>query len=88
MYDPGAQRFKRSPSALERIAINLLAGVGNEREWWIFGCLGELIGHLRVGLTLDEVAQLEDYPVTADAGDAGPERRRSKPRVHAKARRH
>lgn len=28
---------QRSPGLLERFAVNALAGVGNEREWWIYG---------------------------------------------------
>jgi hypothetical protein len=72
----------RSRGMLERIAVNTLVGVGSEREWWI---IQRGIGHLRVGLTVDEFADLPDFPALADAGPSGPERPRTYPKRKGKA---
>lgn len=63
------------PGICEREAVKLLAGAGGDREWWTYP--DSLVGHLRIGLTEAEHAQLEPWtgPVD-DAGDAGPERQR------------
>ena len=61
---------------MERFAITALDGVGNDREWWYWNP-NKCMGHLRVGVTLDELAALADYPALADAGESGPERKRT-----------
>jgi hypothetical protein len=66
----------RSPTQIERHAITACAGVGNDREWWIYNTR-RAIGHLRVGVTLEEYGQLGYYVAAADAGPAGPERPRT-----------
>jgi hypothetical protein len=79
-------QLMRSPTQLERIAIEACDGVGNNREWWFWNRdPRSLIGHLRVGVTLDEYAQLGYYVAKGDAGPAGSERpRRYHPKVGAK----
>jgi hypothetical protein len=69
----------RAPSRIERVAVALLAGVGSNREWWAWNS-AVAIGHLRVGLAEAEVALLAEYPAVHDAGDVGPERRRTPPK--------
>ena len=72
---------RREPAIAEREGIQLLAGVGNDMEWWIFS--PALVGHVRVGMTDDEndvINACQLGPVIADAGDSGPLRRRSRPR--------
>jgi hypothetical protein len=67
----------RSPTQLERYAIEACDGVGNSREWWFWNRdPRSLIGHLRVGVTLTEYAELGCYVAIGDAGPAGPERPR------------
>lgn len=73
------RRMVKSPGLAERQAIALLDGVGNSREWWYWNPAAA-VGHLRVGLTLAEVAVLSDFPAEHDAGESGPERRRTKAR--------
>lgn len=65
------------PRQLERRAIELLAGVGGDREWWYWS--PSRIAHLRVGLTAAEVEQVPPWcgPVD-DAGAEGVERRRTR----------
>lgn len=78
---PDNQRLRREPALAEREGVTLLAGVGNDHEWWLFS--PTLIGHVRVGLTADENTAIDACavgPVLADAGESGPLRRRSKPR--------
>lgn len=67
------------PGPLEAAAVRLLAEVGGDREWWIFRPEAG-VGHLRVNLTPDEVAQLAPGCAIGDAGDTGPERRRTRRR--------
>lgn len=57
--------------------MRLLAGVGGDREWWIFRDAAG-VGHLRVPLTVEEAAQLPPGCAVADAGDTGPERPRTR----------
>jgi len=58
-------------------AVRLLAGVGGEREWWVF--TEGRVGHLRVALTPEEVDALpEGGPPVHDAGETGPERARTR----------
>jgi hypothetical protein len=68
---------------IKRAGIAACAGVGNYREWWVYNKqLG--IGHLRVGVTLEEYGQLGHYVAIADAGPAGPERPRTPYRGQAR----
>ena len=68
------KRIDRERDA-ERHAIDLLAGVGGDREWWIYS--RTLVGQLRVPVTDAEYASVPPGCVVADAGDVGPERSRS-----------
>jgi len=43
-------RMVSSPGVAERAGVRLLAGVGNEREWWVWRS-DLAVGHLRVGLS-------------------------------------
>jgi hypothetical protein len=54
----------------------MLRGVGGDREWWIWRAQPR-IAHLRVALTADEVRMVPPGCVVADAGESGPERRRT-----------
>lgn len=73
-----AGRFLTLPDPLETAAVRLLADVGGGREWWIFRPETG-VGHLRVNLTPDEVAVLAPGCPVGDAGEAGPERARTRP---------
>lgn len=66
----------RSPGSLERAAASLLAGVGGDREWWWWNPTAR-VGHLRIGLTADEAALVPADRALIDAGESGPERRRT-----------
>ena len=70
-----AQEKLRAPGRLERLAVALLRPVGGDREWWAWRSAVR-VGHLRIGLTEQEYVQVPPGQATADAGDAGPERRR------------
>jgi WhiB family transcriptional regulator, redox-sensing transcriptional regulator len=63
------------PARLERAAIKALTGVGGDIEWWT---CPRGIGHLRVPVTLDEAELIPPGCVTADAGDTGPQRPRTR----------
>jgi hypothetical protein len=62
-------------SYVERAAIDALAGVGGDHEWW---CWVRLVGHLRVPVTAEENALIPPGCVTTDAGETGPQRPRSR----------
>ncbi len=47
------------------------------REWWIWNDEA-LVGHLRVGVTRDEDDVLPPGIAVHDAGESGPERKRSR----------
>lgn len=67
----------RSPGVIERAAVALLAGVGGEREWWLWNPRTR-IGHLRVALTTAENELLPPFcGAVSDAGESGPERPRT-----------
>lgn len=84
VWDRTGTQSRSMPELAEREAVKLLAGAGNDREWWIHrrGLLAP-IGDLRVGLTGDELDTMMAAcngnvpPVTADAGESGPERPRT-----------
>ncbi len=65
------------PQICEREAIRCLKGVGGDREWWWFNPEA-LVGHLRVGVTLAENDGLPPGIAVDDAGETGPERKRSR----------
>ena len=69
-------RMVSSPGVAERAGVRLLAGVGNDREWWVWRS-DLAVGHLRVGLSAAELASLPVLPASDDAGPSGPERPRS-----------
>lgn len=73
---PDLRKRVRSPGAVERHAVNALAGVGNDREWWYWNAVTG-VGHLRVGVTKEELEAIGDYPAENDAGPTGPERTRT-----------
>lgn len=66
-----------SPGGLERLAVTLLSPVGGDREWWFWN-RPTRIAHLRVALTAEEYELVPPGCVTTDAGETGPERRRSR----------
>ena len=66
------------PDLLERQAIRLLVGVGNDREWWYWNERAR-VGHLRVGVTDGEALRMPDGCAAHDAGESGPERARTRP---------
>jgi hypothetical protein len=66
-----------SPQICEREAVRLLRGVGGGREWWHWNPAA-LIGHLRVGVTAAEHDSMPYACAVHDAGEAGPERARTR----------
>jgi hypothetical protein len=77
LWTPAGTGKLRAPGRLERAAVQLLADVGGDREWWIWRPAVQ-VGHLRVTLTPAECEQIPPGQVIADAGDSGPERRRTR----------
>jgi len=73
-------RFLNDPARIERVAIAALAGVGGDREWWVYRSNEATgvgwVGHLRVAVTPDESMLIPPGLVTTDAGETGPERER------------
>jgi hypothetical protein len=78
LWTPRGEQL-RSPGVIERAAGVLLAEVGGGREWWLWNPRAR-IGHLRVALTAAENDLLPPFcgQVAYDAGDSGPERRRTR----------
>lgn len=68
---------QRVPGVCEREAVRLLAGVGGDREWWRWNPAA-LVGHLRVAVTGAENAQIPPGLAENDAGETGPERKRTR----------
>lgn len=68
------RRVSRERDA-EKHAVELLHGVGGEREWWVYSTA--FVGQLRVAITPQEYEQVPPGCVIADAGDVGPERQRT-----------
>ncbi len=68
------------PGLAECEGVRVLAGVGGEREWWAFGVgpRDEPVDYLRVSLTAAEFELVPPGCAVADAGDAGPERPRTR----------
>lgn len=68
------------PDLAEREGVRLLRGVGGDREWWAYaaGPRADWVGYLRVALTAGEYALVPPGLVTSDAGDAGPQRPRTR----------
>lgn len=62
--------------AAERYALEACRGVGNDREWWYWNPAAG-VGHLRVGISPAEEAQLPCGVPVHDAGESGPERPRT-----------
>lgn len=66
------------PSLCESIAVELLAGVGGDREWWLaVGEQNPAVAHLRVPTTPVEQRLIPAGLVTMDAGAVGPMRART-----------
>lgn len=76
LWSPDGRVKLRAPGRLERAAVAMLRGVGDDHEWWLWNPR-VLVGHLRVPLTRHEYAQVPAGIVTADAGPAGPIRART-----------
>ena len=75
IQEPGV-RMLVTPERCERTAVELLAGVGGDVEWWYWNSYRR-IGHLRVAVTADEYSLCPAGMVVDDAGEAGPPRRRT-----------
>lgn len=56
--------------------MSALRGVGGSREWWWWNPAA-LVGHLRVAVTPEEYALVPAGCALSDAGQTGPERRRT-----------
>lgn len=65
------------PKLAEKEAVRLLTGVGGDREWWVWNTLAK-VGHLRVAVTSDELGSIPCGIAEHDAGETGPERRRTR----------
>jgi hypothetical protein len=65
------------PRIAETAAVRLLAGVGGDREWWLWNP-DVRVGHLRVALTSEESEAMPVGCAVHDAGDSGPERARTR----------
>lgn len=76
VWDPRTERRQDLPRIAEREAVRQLTGVGGDSEWWIFSAA--LVGHLRVPVTSEENTQVPPGCVTADAGETGPQRSRTR----------
>lgn len=67
----------------ERLAVQALAGVGGDVEWWIYRDNeahpgGPKVGHLRVPVTVAENAMIPFGVAEHDAGETGPQRPRTR----------
>jgi hypothetical protein len=71
------ERKLSAPGRLERAATTLLAGVGGDTEWWIYNPAVR-VGHLRVAVTPQEYELVPPGCATDDAGESGPQRRRTR----------
>jgi hypothetical protein len=74
LWTPSEEKM-RAPGRLERAAVGMLRGVGGDREWWIWNPAVR-VAHLRVAMTRAEYETVPPGVVVADAGEAGPQRRR------------
>lgn len=72
----GAHGPAAVPELAEADAVRVLAGVGGDREWWLWNPATR-VGHLRVPVTTDELQHLPAGCAVHDAGDTGPQRPRS-----------
>lgn len=69
-------RQTSAPAIAEKEAVRTLRGVGGDREWWLWNPEA-LVGHLRVAVTLEEAEAMPCGVAVHDAGDTGPERKRT-----------
>lgn len=76
VWAPDGRAKRNEPRIAEREAIADLRGVGGPSEWWYWS--PARVGHLRVPVTDAEFALVAPGQVVADAGETGPERRRSR----------
>ena len=74
----GTRKVPAAELALKE-AVKLLAGVGGDCEWWIYGGgpNRELVGYLRVPVTEIEYQLCPSGTVITDAGETGPQRPRT-----------
>jgi hypothetical protein len=73
-------RFIDDEARLLRLAAGALRGVGGESEWWVYALMlngPAIVGHLRVPVTPAEFLLVPPGLVTTDAGETGPQRRRT-----------
>jgi len=75
LWEPTGREKLRAPGRLERAALQLLASVGGDTEWWVWRPAAR-VGHLRVALTATEYERVPPGCVIGDAGESGPPRRR------------
>jgi hypothetical protein len=57
--------------------VQLLRDVGSDREWWHWNPRAA-VRHLRVAVTAQEHQTIPPGCALSDAGEAGPERRRTR----------
>jgi len=89
IWSKDGSRKLNNPALAEKEAVKLLAGVGGDCEWWIYACgAGSLVGYLRVPVTEAEFAVCPAGNVVADAGDAGPQRPRTRGKAGTDSRSH
>lgn len=65
-----------APRRVEAAAFDALRGVGGDVEWWIY--TAARVGHLRVPVTVDENVLIAPGMAIDDAGETGPQRRRTR----------
>lgn len=68
-----------APSICEQVAVEQLAGVGGDIEWWIYR---NNVGHLRVPITAAEASLIPPGLAEHDAGKTGPQRPRTIKETH------
>jgi hypothetical protein len=66
------------PRRAEAAAVEALAGVGLDAEWWWYNPAAR-VGHLRVPITDAELALVPPGMAVDDAGETGPRRPRTPP---------
>lgn len=77
-HDGATGFYVLDPDRCERIAVELLVGVGGDVEWWCEGEFNRAVCHLRVPITPAENLILPPGCTTHDAGKTGPMRPRTR----------
>lgn len=75
-WDRRSRTMLTRPTQTQQLAIEVLAGVGGDTEWWIYNS-AHRVGHLRVPVTITEMVLVPPGCVIADAGATGPQRPRT-----------